>query len=52
VILKLILKEKVGSLTGNVHTCVSMDINDHLFLVDENHFYRYLIGNEKRKGEY
>ena len=38
--LVLILNHNVG-IQGDIHSAVSADIKDHLFLVDHNHFYKF-----------
>jgi hypothetical protein len=34
-----------------LHSCVSLDINKHLFLVDHNHFYKYTRAIDNEKSE-
>lgn len=51
VIMKSVFKDKLGNMTGQLHSCISMDITNHLFLVDEQHFYKYILAKENKKGE-
>jgi hypothetical protein len=42
VALTCIMDIKVG-IEGNIHSCISLDLDDHIFFVDKHHFYRYNV---------
>lgn len=36
-------------ITGIIHSCISMDIHNHLFLIDSTNFYKFDVATKKSK---
>lgn len=36
-------------ITGIIHSCISLNIHDHLFLIDETNFYKISVLTKKSK---
>lgn len=49
VILQTLMSENLKNITGELHSGISMNIDDHIFLVDNKHFYLYRFGTKQTK---
>ena len=47
--LSCLLNQNLQVVEGNIHSCISLDINDHLFLVDPYHFYKFDFNTQTTK---
>ena len=45
----MILSHTLPSIKGQIHSCISTDISDHLFLIDDFNFYKFSIKNKSSK---
>jgi len=49
VILNCVMEEKISSIVGDVHSAMSLNINEHLFLVDNTNFYLVNLDTRETK---
>ncbi len=43
------MHEKIKNIAGDFHSAMSLNINDHIFLVDNFNFYLYSFNNRETK---
>lgn len=43
------MHEKIKNIAGDFHSAMSLNINDHIFLVDNQNFYLYSFNNRETK---
>jgi hypothetical protein len=51
--LKSILEDEIEEMSGFIHSCVTLDIKDHILLFDEENIYKYsILPKSKGKKQY
>jgi len=43
------MHEKIKNIAGDIHSAMTLNINDHIFLVDTSHFYLFDFATRQTK---
>lgn len=49
VVLECLMHEKISSIVGDIHSSMTLNIHDHIFLVDSKNFYLYNFNTRNTK---